>query len=123
VVAAERRVRKRRFTITSLVVLALLALLLLPGARVARFAAPVSMGDILWRAHIWKDTLSLIRAFSLFGCGLGAYIPANVMLLAWIAGIAASRIRVNPWPRIPQSHELSHRKQTRFPPASQAPGV
>lgn len=72
-VAAKRGAGKRRFVIASLAVLALLAVVLLPGALVARFAVPVSTGDFAWRVHVWRDTLGLIKAFPLFGCGLGAY--------------------------------------------------
>jgi O-antigen ligase len=39
------------------------------------------------RAHVWRETLPLIRGYSLFGCGLGGYGSAFVMFKQSGAGI------------------------------------
>jgi O-antigen ligase len=57
-------------------VLALLAFILLPDdPLIARYAqlAPADAISSDIRTGMWRDTLGLIKAFPLFGCGLGAF--------------------------------------------------
>ncbi len=75
-VTAKRRVPKRWIALASVVLLVLLALVLFPGPLAVRFARLISAGDIQWRLRVWRDTLGLIKAYPLFGCGLGAYQSA-----------------------------------------------
>ncbi|MBI1896300.1 MAG: O-antigen ligase family protein [Acidobacteria bacterium] len=61
------------------VAVSVVAFALLPtGALIARFGDLAATEDISadTRAQIWRDTFSLIRAYPLFGCGLGAYESA-----------------------------------------------
>jgi O-antigen ligase len=57
---------------------ALLALLLPSITFIQRFGAAVAPGDISSDARfgIWRDTVHLIAAFPLFGCGFGAFQSA-----------------------------------------------
>lgn len=72
--------------------LALLMLLMLvafvfltPSDLVERFGSMASDQPTEGRLPIWLDTLHLIAAFPLFGCGLGAFFPA--FLRYQIAGV------------------------------------
>jgi len=59
--------------------LVLLAFIYLPPDQlIARFADLASTDEISGdtRAHIWSDTLRLIAAYPVFGCGLGGYHSA-----------------------------------------------
>jgi len=76
VLRTECRVRNSWLLIGSLAIGMLLAFLLLPGdPLIARFAELTPAGAISsdLRTDIWKDTFRLVRAFPLFGCGLGAF--------------------------------------------------
>jgi putative inorganic carbon (hco3(-)) transporter len=76
VIRTERRFRNSWLLIGSLAIAILLAFLLLPSdPLIARFAelAPTGAYPTDLRMDIWKDTLNLIAAFPLFGCGLGAF--------------------------------------------------
>jgi O-antigen ligase len=67
---------RRWLPIAALATLTLAAVVLLPSdALVQRFADLASTGAISsdMRVGMWRDTLGLIKAFPLFGCGLGAY--------------------------------------------------
>jgi O-antigen ligase len=73
---AKRRGWKRWLPIGSLAVLMLLAFILLPSdPLIARYAELAPAGAISsdMRVGLSRDTLGLIKAFPLFGCGLGAY--------------------------------------------------
>lgn len=74
--AAKRRGWKRWLPLASLVMLIVLGFVLLPGdpliARYGELAPPNSISSDM-RTGMWRDTVQLIRAFPLFGCGLGAY--------------------------------------------------
>jgi O-antigen ligase len=75
VLGAQRQAHKSWLAIGSLVTVMLLGFLLLPSdALISRFASLKSAEAISsdMRVGIWKDTFGLIRAFPLFGCGLGA---------------------------------------------------
>lgn len=52
--------------------------LLPPGQLIARFADLASSERVSadTRLHLWRETLSLIQAYPLFGCGLGGYESA-----------------------------------------------
>jgi O-antigen ligase len=57
-------------------VLVILAFVFLPTDQlIARFADMASTDDITAddRARVWSETLRLIAAYPVFGCGLGAY--------------------------------------------------
>jgi O-antigen ligase len=73
---AKRQGWKRWLPVALLSVLALLAFILLPDdPLIARYAQLVPADAISsdMRTGMWRDTLGLIKAFPLFGCGLGAY--------------------------------------------------
>lgn len=73
---ARRRGWKRWLPIASLAALVLLGFVLLPSdPLIARYAqlAPADAISSDMRTGMWRDTLGLIKAFPLFGCGLGAY--------------------------------------------------
>jgi len=67
---------RRWLPVAALAALTLAGVVLLPsGALIQRFAGLASTGAISsgMRVDMWRDTLGLIKAFPLFGCGLGAY--------------------------------------------------
>ena len=73
---ARRRGWKRWLPIGSFAALVLLGFVLLPSdPLIARYAqlAPADAISSDMRTGMWRDTLGLIKAFPLFGCGLGAY--------------------------------------------------
>ncbi|PYS49195.1 MAG: hypothetical protein DMG13_23975 [Acidobacteria bacterium] len=65
---------RTRWAIVGLLILTLVAglALLAPAQVILRFA-DITGED---RPHVWHDTLRLIAAYPLFGCGLGGYQPA-----------------------------------------------
>jgi O-antigen ligase len=65
---------KKSSAIAGLAVLILMVFVFLPPSElVERFG---NLDDAQGRWPIWKDTLQLIAAYPLFGCGLGNYYPA-----------------------------------------------
>jgi O-antigen ligase len=67
---------RRWLPIAALATLTLAGVVLLPSdALIQRFATLASTDAISsdMRVGMWRDTLGLIKAFPLFGCGLGAY--------------------------------------------------
>src|ERR1017187_3381256 len=73
---AKRQGWKRWLPIASFAALVLLGFVLLPSdPLIARYAqlAPADAISSDMRTGMWRDTLGLIKAFPLFGCGLGAY--------------------------------------------------
>jgi len=74
------RLRLPRFTFTiAVAVLVLAAFIFLPPDQlIARFGDLAATDDISGdtRVQIWKESLHLIAAFPLFGCGLGGYHSA-----------------------------------------------
>jgi O-antigen ligase len=73
---AKRQGWKRWLPVAALAALTLVAFFPLPtDALIERYAqlAPPDAISSNMRALMWRDTLGLIKAFPLFGCGLGAY--------------------------------------------------
>ena len=73
---ARRQGWKRWLPIASFAALVLLGFVLLPSdPLIARYAqlAPADAISSDMRTGMWRDTLGLIKAFPLFGCGLGAF--------------------------------------------------
>src|SRR5262249_23110214 len=64
----------RGWAIGGVLLLLLIAasLLLSPGQLILRFSEFSSEG----RTAVWNDTLHLVAAYPLFGCGLGGYVSA-----------------------------------------------
>ncbi len=78
VLAAEGRASGwRRWALTGGLVLAgvMTLVFLTPGALVERFSAFASDDVSEGRLPIWKDTLQMIRAYPLFGVGMGNFYP------------------------------------------------
>jgi O-antigen ligase len=77
IAALGRRIPSRRLPLAAAMVVMTAAVLtfLLPSARlVSRFAEVEERGSD--RLPVWRDTVRLIRAYPVFGCGLGAYESA-----------------------------------------------
>ncbi len=75
VMTAPRASWKRRISIGALTAVVALAFIFLPlDALISRFGS-LSDEELSsdTRIQIWRDTLPLIRAYPVFGCGLGAY--------------------------------------------------
>ncbi len=75
-ITAEGPVRRRLIAVGVVGAVVLLGFVFLPtDPLVARFADLARTEDISadTRAQIWRDTMALIKAFPLFGCGLGGY--------------------------------------------------
>ena len=73
---AKRHGWKRWLPIGSVVVLTVLAFIFLPSdPLIARYAelAPADAISSDMRTGLWRDALGVVKAFPLFGCGLGAY--------------------------------------------------
>jgi O-antigen ligase len=73
---ARRRGWKRWLPIALVVVLTALAFIFLPSdPLIARYAqlAPADAISSDMRTGMWRDALGVIKAYPLFGCGLGAY--------------------------------------------------
>jgi O-antigen ligase len=73
---AERKGWKRWLPIGSVIVLTVLAFIFLPSdPLIARYAelAPADAISSDMRTGMWRDALGVVKAFPLFGCGLGAY--------------------------------------------------
>lgn len=70
--------RGQRWAFLGLLTLLLVAafIYLTPSDLVERFGGAAAAGDSEGRVPVWRDTLHLIAAFPLFGCGLGAFFPA-----------------------------------------------
>lgn len=70
--------RGQRWAFLGLLTLLLFAafIYLTPSDLVERFGGAAAAGDSEGRVPVWLDTLHLITAFPLFGCGLGAFFPA-----------------------------------------------
>jgi O-antigen ligase len=70
--------RKRQFVPVGLVgTLALAGFVFLPPDKlIGRFAQLVLIGEDGGRAQLWAETIPLIKAYPIFGCGLGGYEPA-----------------------------------------------
>jgi len=78
VLALEGRVSgTRRWAVAAGVVLAcgLIFVFLIPAPLVERFSVLASEDASEGRVPIWKDTLHLIRAYPLFGTGMGTFHP------------------------------------------------
>lgn len=73
---AGSRSSKRRLAVGAVAVLVVLGFVFLPtDPLIARFADLAATEDLSGdtRAQIWRDTVQLIAAFPVFGCGLGGY--------------------------------------------------
>ena len=70
--------RKRQIVTVGLVAALVLAgfVFLPPDKLILRFARLVSTDDAGGRAQLWAETIPLIRAYPVFGCGLGGYETA-----------------------------------------------
>ncbi|MEQ1911401.1 MAG: O-antigen ligase family protein, partial [Vicinamibacterales bacterium] len=79
--------RGRRWTFLALLTLLFLVafVFLTPSELVQRFGSVASDQPTEGRVPVWRDTLRLIAAYPLFGCGLGAFFPA--FLRYQIAGV------------------------------------
>jgi O-antigen ligase len=77
--------RKRQIGTVGLVAaLALGGFVFLPPDKlIARFAQLVSAGEDGGRAQLWAETIPLIRAYPVFGCGLGGYETAFMRFKAF----------------------------------------
>jgi len=78
ILAAEGRVSGwKRWALTAALLIACVVTLvfLTPAALVERFAALGSDDATEGRLPIWKDTIHLIRAYPLFGVGMGNFYP------------------------------------------------
>src|SRR5207247_8708660 len=60
-------------------------LLLAPAQMILRFA-DISSED---RFNVWRDTLHLVAAYPIFGCGVGGYRSAFESFRAAFVGVAA----------------------------------
>ena len=76
--ASLRRRSRGIAALAAAVVIVLGVVFLPPGRLIERFAFVSSTDEVSAdaRTEIWRDTLNLIRAFPLTGCGLGAYESA-----------------------------------------------
>jgi len=70
--------RKRRWSAAGMVAALVLAgfIFLPPDKLILRFAQLVSAGEDGGRAQLWAETVPLIKAYPVFGCGLGGYETA-----------------------------------------------